>query len=576
MDFTDFLINAGLLLVMTTLSSYFRYQWQRSHATKEIALGILYGLVAIIAMSIPMRLAPGAIFDGRSIVLSIAGLFESPLVVILAGVLGSAYRVYLGGVGTLTGVGSLVLSGAIGFIFKFFMQKKRVRINPGNLLLMGFCTHIVLLGWFITFPRETFLLIIRHVSLPYLIVFPPTTMLIGMFMESQNQRLRIENQLVLSEKKYRDLVTNLHEGVWLIDESERTTYVNPSMAEMLGYTPQEMLARPVFDFVDPQNHDAISAHIARRRKGEREQYERDFIRKDGSALHALVSVAPLMDEKGEYLGSLAGVQDISRRLEAEKRLEAQSRRLEHMVRARTRELESAQAQLLQKEKLATLGQLAGSVGHELRNPLTVIANAVYLLRTSLPERNEQTEGYLRMIDSEVKTASRIIADLLDYASARVSPPEALDVAAMVAKILEDTDIPAGIKVERKISGNLPRAFANPGQVRQILANLFSNACQAMPEGGALTVTAARYRGRVRLTVADTGVGISKENMTRLFEPLFTTKPKGIGLGLALSKTLAEMNEMTINVDSREGKGARFTLTFPVDNRKNSQAMENQK
>ena len=174
-----------------------------------------------------------------------------------------------------------------------------------------------------------------------------------------------------------------------------------------------------------------------------------------------------------------------------------------------------------------------------------------------------------MIDSEVKTASRIIADLLDYASARVSPPEALDVAAMVAKILEDTDIPAGIKVERKISGNLPRAFANPGQVRQILANLFSNACQAMPEGGALTVTAARYRGRVRLTVADTGVGISKENMTRLFEPLFTTKPKGIGLGLALSKTLAEMNEMTINVDSREGKGARFTLTFPVEDRKNN-------
>jgi PAS domain S-box-containing protein len=389
-------------------------------------------------------------------------------------------------------------------------------------------------------------------------------MLIGMFMESQDQRMRSENLLTASEKKYRDLVTNLHEGVWLIDKSERTTYVNPSMAEMLGYTPEEMLGRPVYDFIDSKDNEETSQRISLRRIGVRDQYERGFIKKDGSILHSLISVAPVLNEQGEYLGSLAGVQDISRRVEAEKKLAEQSQGLEEMVRMRTRELESAQVRLMRTEKLATLGELAGSVGHELRNPLSVISNAVYLLRSSLPERNDKTDGYLRMIESEVKSASLIITDLLDYASARISPQEAVNLAAMVEEMLEDMEIPAVIMVEKKISNQLPHAYANPGHVRQILSNLLTNACQAMPDGGTLMVSAARHRGRIRFVVADTGVGISKVNMNRLFEPLFTTKPKGIGLGLALSKTLAEMNDMTIEADSQEGKGARFTLTFPID------------
>jgi len=563
MDFTDFLINAGLLLVMTTLSSYFRYQWQRSHATKEIALGILYGLVAIIAMSIPMRLAPGAIFDGRSIVLSIAGLFESPLVVILAAGFGSVYRVYLGGVGTLTGVGSLFLSGAIGLLFKHFIRKKKASVNPWNLLLAGLVTHLVLLLWFMTFPLDTFLLIIRNISIPYLTVFPVATMLIGMFMESQEQRLRTERQLADSEKKYRDLVTNLHEGIWQIDEDMRTMYINPSMAAMLGYSQEEMQGSSVFDFITRKDYRVARRRIEKRRQGVREQYERDFIRKDGSILHAIVSVAPVLNDQGGYLGALAGVQDITRRQEAEKKLEEQSLRLEELVRERTQALESAQAQLLRTEKLAALGELAGSVGQELRNPLSVISNAVYLLRTTLPKSDRKAEEYLHMIEQETQTASRIISDLLDYASVRVSTPEAADLNALIDEALSEVPVPENIATLKKTSARLPKIKVNASQVRQILDNLFTNACQAMPDGGTLTISAARYRGRVRLSVADSGMGIPKENISRLFEPLFTTKSKGIGLGLALSKKLAEINDISIDVDSQESKGSQFILSFPI-------------
>jgi len=262
--------------------------------------------------------------------------------------------------------------------------------------------------------------------------------------------------------------------------------------------------------------------------------------------------------------------------EARKKTEAELQKhrehLEEMVEERTRELKEAQEELLRKEKLAVLGQLAGGMGHELRNPLGVMANAVYFLKATLPEAGETTRNYLDILDSEVRNADKIITDLLDYARSRPAEREEVAVSELVARALDRYPPPEGVEVSTEISPDLPPVSVDPAQIGQVLNNLISNAYQAMPEGGKLTISAdapnpqsaiRNPQSVVRIRVSDSGCGISKENISKIFEPLFSTRARGIGLGLAVSRNLVEANGGSITVQSQEGKGSSFTVVLPT-------------
>jgi len=254
-------------------------------------------------------------------------------------------------------------------------------------------------------------------------------------------------------------------------------------------------------------------------------------------------------------------------------------RLEEIVEQRTKELQDAQEELVRQERLAMLGQLAGGVGHELRNPLGVISNAVYYLQTILPDTDETTKEYLEMISSEVSHGEKIVSDLLDLSRAKPAKREEIAVSTLVARLLKKQPPPEKVKVTTRTASDLPPIFVDPRQIEQVLTNLVINAYQAMPEGGRLTIEARAEKGQVYLSITDAGCGISQENMERLFEPLFTTKAKGIGLGLAVSKNLVEANGGSIEVESpsteyipseaeglrigEEGQGSTFTVILPT-------------
>jgi signal transduction histidine kinase len=251
---------------------------------------------------------------------------------------------------------------------------------------------------------------------------------------------------------------------------------------------------------------------------------------------------------------------------------------------RSRELLDAQEELVRKEKLATLGQLSGSVGHELRNPLGVMSNAVYFLKMVLTEADETTREYLDIIKHEIENSQRIISDLLDFA--RTKPPQTKSVGTMelVAQCIGKCTIPGGVTLLEEISETLPPLRVDPQQMGQVLHNLITNAIQAMPDGGALRVAARRilnselahmnstctihnsqYDGDfIEISVTDSGAGISPENMKKIFQPLFTTKAKGIGLGLVVCRNLVETNGGRIEVVSRLGEGTTFTVILPLE------------
>jgi PAS domain S-box-containing protein len=248
--------------------------------------------------------------------------------------------------------------------------------------------------------------------------------------------------------------------------------------------------------------------------------------------------------------------------------------LEQRVEERTRELRDAQEKLVRQERLVVLGQLAGGVGHELRTPLSVINNAVYFLRMVQPEADEKVKEYIGIIESETHNADKIINDLLDFSRIKSVDSEPLVVAETVRYVLDRYPVPEGISVSLSLPETLPRAYADPRQVGQVLGNLVVNACQAMKDGGKLEISAKRTRvaGKpfVAIAVKDTGVGIPPENMEKIFEPLFTTKAKGIGLGLAVSRKLAEANGGKIEVQSEPGKGSTFTVYLSVEGKPGSQ------
>lgn len=232
---------------------------------------------------------------------------------------------------------------------------------------------------------------------------------------------------------------------------------------------------------------------------------------------------------------------------------------------RTQQLLEAQDQLVHKEKLAMLGQLAENVGNELRNPLGVMSNAVYYLQAVQPDADGVTKEYLDIIRNEIAGAERIVADLLD--AVRTTPPHlaTVSVQELLSQTLSRCVIPATVDVSQSLPEALPPVVADPLQMQQALRNLIYNSIEAMPEGGMLEIRAVANAAdnTVAISVRDSGAGITPEHLARLFQPMFTTKSRGIGLGLVVVKNLMQANNGKVEVQSEVGKGSTFTLTLPA-------------
>ena len=237
--------------------------------------------------------------------------------------------------------------------------------------------------------------------------------------------------------------------------------------------------------------------------------------------------------------------------------------LRRLVDERTRELERAQEQLLRRERLAALGEVAGSVAHEIRNPLGAMKNSLYMLRHSLQPANRDAEDDLALIERQIRQADHIIAELLDFARDRPAERERFLLAAVVEKVLTEGQVPENVRIVTGFETDPLTVEADLCQIEQILNNLLSNAVEAMPSGGELVVTCRRRGGDAVVSFVDAGIGIAPEEISKIFEPLYTSKPRGIGLGLALSERYARLNQGRIECESELGKGAAFRLVLPL-------------
>jgi len=232
-------------------------------------------------------------------------------------------------------------------------------------------------------------------------------------------------------------------------------------------------------------------------------------------------------------------------------------------------LRETQDQLVQAERLAAVGRLAASVAHELRNPLMVMRNALYFLdRVVSSDKGHDPDTlkrYFAKLDSEIDRQNKIINDLLYFSRNRPRHLSRLDLNALVSETLMRVPMPESVEVVRQLAARLMPISADADQIQQVLVNLISNAVQAMPDGGTLTLTTSDDDGEwVVLCISDTGCGIGEEHLDRLFEPFFTTKEKGIGLGLSVTKSIVEGHRGEISVATALGEGTTFTIKLPYE------------
>ncbi|MCD6397358.1 MAG: MCP four helix bundle domain-containing protein [Spirochaetaceae bacterium] len=337
---------------------------------------------------------------------------------------------------------------------------------------------------------------------------------------------------------------SIGDAVISTDTGGVVTLMNPVAEELTGWEEAEAVGRPMKDVfnifneqtgkraenpVDKVLREGIVVGLAN---------HTELIARDGTKRPIVDSGAPIRGEEGNIIGTVMVFHDNT-------------------------ELKRIEEQLVRKENLVTLGQLAGGVGHELRNPLGVMSNAVYYLKAILPEADETVKEYLEIISGELHKSESIVSDILDLSRTRPAERKETDLSELADTIMKK-QLSRNVKVNTEIPRDLPPVFIDPAQIDQVLDNLVTNACQAMPDGGKLTISARVENKKISLSISDTGCGISNENIKKLFEPLFTTKARGIGLGLTLSKNLVEINGGSLEVKSKEGVGSTFTVILPAE------------
>jgi signal transduction histidine kinase len=274
-----------------------------------------------------------------------------------------------------------------------------------------------------------------------------------------------------------------------------------------------------------------------------------------------IGIAPIM----EYGYVNVYGRDITELKKTQKALSELNAKLETRIEERTKELKVAQERLLRDEKLAAIGKISGSISHELRNPLTTINNSSYFLKTKLEKvADAKINRHLDLIQQEVQRSLNIITGMLEFSRLKVPTRTLVNVQALLESTIDNMQKPENIRVERKFDANLPLIQVDKGQMQQVFTNLIMNSMEAMVDGGTLEITATSQNNDMVITFADTGSGINGENQPRIFEPLFTTKIKGIGLGLALIKEIVQKHDGTITFESTVGVGTKFKIVLPLN------------
>jgi PAS domain S-box-containing protein len=353
------------------------------------------------------------------------------------------------------------------------------------------------------------------------------------------ERNRLLEGIQREQMRFQDIAERTGDWIWELDPEGKFIYSNPVVGKIIGYIAEEIIGKKASDvfFSSANDHpepflesvigvSCLSPTV------------RQCLHRDGRLLTMETHAMPMYSANGELVGYRGVSRDFTERKEMEKRL-------------------------LKAERFAAIGELSTMVAHDLRNPLQGIANVIhYLKKISKNAGNEKMASLILSIDEALKHADKIVKELLDYSTdirleLKESNPKSIITQALSAMV-----IPANIRVIEK-TRTKPKIRVDSDKIKRVIVNIFTNAVDAMPDGGTLTIVSEEEKSYMKLSIADSGAGIPEEKMDKLWVPFVTTKAQGIGLGLPICKRLVDAHGGQILCESKKGNGTTFTLTLPI-------------
>jgi PAS domain S-box-containing protein len=346
-----------------------------------------------------------------------------------------------------------------------------------------------------------------------------------------------------SEEKLRSIFAASPDAVTATDLNGNIIECNVQAVRMHGYSSRsELIGKNSLILIAKKDHETAIRNLKKTLEdGLIKNMEYTFITKDGREFPAELSASVVKDASGKKVGFVAITKNITGRKQMEQ-------------------------QLFKSERLAAIGELAAMIGHDLRNPLTGIIGAAYYLRTKASlKMDPKAREMLEIIEKDIAHSNKIINDLLEY-----SHEIKLEVTETTPKQLAReafalVTVPENVQVIN-LAEDEPKLKVDVDKLTRTFANVIKNAFDAMPVGGTLTVRCKRQDGNLNFIFGDTGVGMSKEVLDKIWSPLFTTKAKGMGFGLPICKRVIEAHGGKISVESAVGKGSTFTVTVPIEPR----------
>lgn len=551
--------NAALLLAMCIVYDALSTREEKvKPGIRQLLSGTILGVICIAVMLNPLHWQQGIIFDTRSVLLCVAGLFFAPLSAFITMVMAAAYRIHLGGSGVWMGVAVILASGGIALLWKFTRKTALEAISLAELYALGLVVHLVMLGLMILLPGPIVVQTLGEIGIPVLVVYPVATALLGKMMANRRARNQADSALKESEERWQYALEGSGDGVWDREIQTGKVFYSDQWKRMLGFARSEIAHTPEAwkELVHPEDREKVLEELHRHQRGESPEYLAEYrIRcKDNSYKWILArGKVTARDQQGNALRIVGTHTDIT------------DRRL-------------LEEQLRQAQKMEAVGQLAGGVAHDFNNILTTIIGRTYLLQSKLGDR-EDLLVHAEQVALAAERATALTQGLLSFSREqvmdlrRISLNEAVRKASDIFSRLVREDIEISIQ----LSENDPVICADESQMVQVLMNLVTNARDAIVGTGTIGITTAlvildqqlpmTIGGSIppgsyaALFVTDTGSGMNSETQMRIFEPFYTTKEvgKGTGLGLSVVYGIIDRHNGYINVQSDPATGTTFSV-----------------
>lgn len=550
----DLTQNIALLVALTALHQFVLRRWRPGSPVYTVSSGLLFGVVGIIGMMTPITLAPGLIYDSRSIMLSTAGMFGGPLVGLISAVMCTVYRIALGGMGMWVGIGTIVESTLLG-IAMYQLRRRDARVmGMLPLWIFGMLVHVIMILIQLLLPARETVLVIHQIAPPVLVLFPLGTVLVARLFLDQEERLATQQRLQESEERHRSMFENNHAVMLLVDpDTAKIVDANPAAATYYGHAREAMRGMPVGE-INLLSPEQLQREMDSARHAGRHYFHFRHRLAGGEVRDVEVFSGPVVADGRTLLLSI--VHDITARRKMESELISALDRAERADRLKD--------------------QFIANMSHEIRTPLNIILGYTGLLDDVIDASKREVSSW--MTESIEQAGSRLMrtVDLvLSFSSLSAGAYQptlrSTDLRTLVAEAgRQFTPLAArkNLRLTVHAPAGMPQLVCDRYTIEQALANLLDNAIK-FTDHGSITVELRVDGTHAVIAVSDTGIGISDAYLPQLFvaftqEHAGYTRPyEGLGLGLSLVKLYAEMNGGKVQVRSRPGEGSTFEMWLPM-------------